>query len=521
MEKGVGDMAQNGEEDRPAVAQPATRYVPLSLAKVSFGALAAEKDFSLGLKDYFVESESFRRLRDGDRHVVLGNRGSGKSAILKMVGEHQRSHKNLVIELSPEDYSYELLSSSMVKEAAGAWAKQGAYAAAWKYLIYVLAMKKLSAAFKNEGKKTEAGRLHAYLRANHANVDLGALDLLISYIMRLQGVKVGSLEAGLKARELQKLYKLEEIELLLDDVNALCTRKPVTVIVDELDKGWDGSEDAVGFVAGLFQAATSINQRTPALRVLLSLRRELYENIPALYDDAQKVRDSIEILEWDEERLLELVAKRIAYSSPETSAWTPIDRWNAVFADTLEYRRTKSFNYIIDRTLYRPREVIQFCTDAKDKGVELGGAAPLNYKVIAAAEYAYSEARFKDISAEYRFLYPGLASVLETFRGLQYTLDRDQLELHCLRISTEELRVDPVATWAIGREPDEMIEALWQVGFLRALAVGGEKGRRRSGSSYLGSHQIAAMALKPIRTFHVHPMFRQFLGMKESKADPT
>jgi energy-coupling factor transporter ATP-binding protein EcfA2 len=487
------------------------------LRRISFGALAAERDFGLGLKDYFVESESFRRIRDGERFVVLGNRGSGKSAILKMVGEHERSLGSLVIELSPEDYSYELLNSSMTRESEGAWAKQGAYAAAWKYLIYVLAMKKLSGTFKGQGRKDEAARIHSYLRSNHANVELGPLDLLISYITRLQGFKVGNIEAGVKARELQKLYKLEEIESLLDDVNALCRRKRVTVVVDELDKGWDGSEDAVGFVAGLFQAAASINQRTPELRVLVSLRRELYENIPALYDDAQKVRDLIEVIEWDEPRLLDLVARRIAHSVPELAMKSPMDRWNTIFAETLEYRQNKSFNYVTDRTLYRPRELIQFCGDIKDRAVADKARPPVNYKVIAAAEYAYSETRLKDISAEYRFQYPGLASVFETFRGLKYTLDREELELHCLRIATGDLKVDTDAGWALDMDPDALIEVLWRVGFVRGRAVGGEKGRRRSGSSYLGSHQIAAMALKPLRTFHIHPMFRQFLGMKESK----
>lgn len=243
-------------------------------------------------------------------------------------------------------------------------------------------------------------------------------------------------------------------------------------------------------------------------------------DIPALYDDAQKVRDSIEILEWDEPRLLELAGKRIAFSLPVTRPMSPMDRWNCVFAETLEYRQNKSFNYLIDRTLYRPRELIQLCTDIKDKAVEMGASAPINYRVITVAEYQYSEARLKDISAEYRFQYPGLSSVFETLRGLKYTLDREELELHCLRIATGDIKVDVEASWALNMEADDLVETLWRVGFLRGRAVGGEKGRRRSGSSYLGSHQIAAMALKPLKTFHVHPMFRQFLGMKESKGSP-
>ena len=49
-----------------------------------------------------------------------------------------------MIELSPEDYSYELLTQTMASQARGSWAKHGAYAAAWKYLIYVLIMKEVS-----------------------------------------------------------------------------------------------------------------------------------------------------------------------------------------------------------------------------------------------------------------------------------------------------------------------------------------------------------------------------------------
>ena len=45
--------------------------------------------------------------------------------------------------------------------------------------------------------------------------------------------------------------------------------------------------------------------------------------------------------------------------------------------------------------------------------------------------------------------------------------------------------------------------------------MGGVKAKRRSGSSYLGIHQISNLSLTNIERFHVHPMFRTFLGMKE------
>ena len=68
------------------------------------------------------------------------------------------------------------------------------------------------------------------------------------------------------------------------------------VLVDELDRGWDSSEDARAFVSGLFQACVSMNEVRPNLRVYVSLRQELYDDIPALYEDAQKYRDLLETI---------------------------------------------------------------------------------------------------------------------------------------------------------------------------------------------------------------------------------
>lgn len=126
----------------------------------------------------------------------------------------------------------------------------------------------------------------------------------------------------------------------------------------------------------------------------------------------------------------------------------------------------------------------------------------------------------KDIAAEYRFQYPGLLSVFETFRGGPYNFVRDALEYHCLSITTGDMRVDKTAfDWASVLEHEDLIEVLWKIGFLRAQAVGGVRARQRSGSRYLGSHQIASLNLQTITRFHIHPMFRASLGLKEKTAE--
>src|ERR1043165_3076912 len=397
------------------------------LRQLNFGAPAAERDIAHGLREYFVESEAYKRVREGQKTIILGNRGSGKSAIFKIMAERERAAGSLVIELSPEDYSYTMLSGAMLPEDRGRWAKQGAYSSAWKYLIYVLVMKELA----SSGPKLKTGNaaaIYEYLRDNYEAGAQNPIAILISYLKRIEHVKIGSYEASIKTKELTKLYKLEEIQRLLPAVKDLCAKRKAIVLIDELDRGWDASEDAKAFVAGLFQASVSINELTPRRKVYVSLRRELYDSIPSLYDDAQKYRDIIEIIGWKQPSLLALVAKRIKYNIPDFREINDDACWNYIFGGAVVAGHNRLFEYMVDRTLFRPREIVQFCTDSLMAARD-SGAFPIDDASIGNAEMAYSEARTKDIAAEYRFQYPGLLSLFEVFRGRARVFARDELEL--------------------------------------------------------------------------------------------
>lgn len=487
------------------------------LRDLSFGAPAAERDIGQGLEEYFVATEAFNRVYLGSKAVVIGNRGTGKSAIFKILAQREKARQSRIVELAPEDYSYEMLSSTLAAESSGSWAKLGAYAVAWKHLILVEVMKQLAKAGRAPG-----ARITNYLRDNHRGIQQSPISALISYLKRMEGIKVGPYEASVKVRELDSLYKLDALRPLIPSIQEACGRQRVIVLVDELDRGWDASEDAKAFVAGLFQACISINDYTPNLRVCISLRQELYDGIPALYEDAQKYRDLIEVISWDESTLLKLAAGRIRYSLQSSTMDVMDDEkcWNRVFAETLEYRKSKSFNYMIDRTLYRPRELIHLCTTVLETAYEHGQSMPFDYQAVSEAETVYSEERAKDIAAEYRHQYPGLLSVFETFRGAVHTLDREELETHCLELSVGDRRVGGSAEWIRDQDPESIVEVLWRIGFLRAQAVGGVKARRRSGSSYLGPHQVANLNLQNLNRFQVHPMFRAYLGTRELKGRP-
>jgi len=219
---------------------------------------------------------------------------------------------------------------------------------------------------------------------------------------------------------------------------------------------------------------------------------------------------------WDESELLKLLANRIRHAVPRLSNVADGQAWTAVFPDTLDFRQSKTFNYLVDRTLYRPREIIQFASDIIETAKK-NGSSTINYTTITEAEVLYSQARTQDIAAEFKFQYPNLINIFEFFRGRFYSFARTEAETIATEISLREPRFGTDPAWAYLQDPEFLLDVLWRVGFLRAQVVGGIKARRRSGSQYVGPHQIASINPKSITRYQVHPMFRIFLSMKEPK----
>lgn len=480
------------------------------LSGLTFGSLAAENDASL--QDYFVRTETFERVADAEKWLLLGNRGTGKTAIFQSLANSRRREGRKVIELRPDDYSYELARDTLVAEAEGSWQKSGAYNAAWKWVLLQLTVRECANPTAAYRRRPE-GRLYSFMRDRYQDVHKNPIDWLISYLKRIEGFKIGKYEAGVQTKELQELFRLDELSPIVDDLKSVLKNSPVDVYIDELDRGWDSSEDAQHFVSGLFRAAVGLNQEYPNLNIYLSLRQELYESIPLLYDDTQKHRDVIEQIRWDERRLLAMMAGRIRATVPEAEELSDEQSWGCVFGEVLSYRNTRSFNYVVDRTLNRPRELIAFATAIREAAVERGTA--VDYPVIADAERKYSKDRFDDIVSEYRFQYPGLGDVLEQFRGSLYRFDRSDLVDRCETIILSET-VANVAPWLVSCSSGRaLIEVLWEVGFLLARNVGGQKGLVRSGSQYVGAYHVSSLALDAVQNFKVHPLFHSHLQLKE------
>lgn len=498
----------------------------LDIKSLNLGSDSAERDIDVGLAEYFYQNDAYHRFLNGRKTILVGNRGAGKSAIFKYIATTERKKGHLVLELSPEDYSYELLSEYLRSEKEGSWGKQSAYSVAWQYLLYNLIFKRIA---KNKrGLLLGAQKnIYNYVNSSEIATQTSSIGILVNYLKRIERVKLESYEGGIRS-DLQALYDLEEIKSLLPSLKNVLNNTRITVLVDELDKGWDNSEDAKYFLAGLFQAIQKINLIDQSLRVYVSIRQELFDNIPQIYEDAQKIREDVEIIRWGKSELLELIARRIAHSFPEAEKLPALKRWKTIFVSKLSSSNIESLDYIIDRTQLRPRELLQFCKRCIECADYSLVAKRIDECAITAAEESYSEQKTRDLASEYRFQYPHLLDVFEVFRGRKTYYTKEDLDYLLLSLVVGEIDVESAASWVLDLDYLELKQILWKIGFLKAFVPQTihaqptrnsstppirERSKRRS--DYLGHYELPTINLENIEKFRVHPACTQFLHLKD------
>ena len=485
----------------------------LDIKSLNLGSDSAERDIDVGLAEYFYQNDAYHRFLNGRKTILVGNRGAGKSAIFKYIATIERKKGNLVLELSPEDYSYELLSEYLRSEKEGSWGKQSAYSIAWQYLLYNLIFKRI---VKNKRGLLLGAQKNIYNYVNGSGIihENSSIGILVNYLKRIERVKLESYEGGIRS-DLQALYDLEEIKALLPSLKNVLNNTRITVLIDELDKGWDNSEDAKYFLAGLFQATQKINLFDPNLRIHISIRQELFDNIPQIYEDAQKIREDVEVIRWGKNELLELIARRIAHSFPNTAQLPAIKRWKTVFVSKLSSSNIESLDYIIDRTQLRPRELLQFCklcVECVDYSLV---AKRIDECAIAAAEDSYSEQKTRDLASEYRFHYPHLLDVFEVFRGKKTFYTKEELDYLLLSIAVGDIDVERATPWVLDLDYLEFKRILWKIGFLKALVSQTSPHSNKHHGNYLGHYELPTINLENIEHFRVHPACTQFLHLKE------
>jgi hypothetical protein len=219
-----------------------------------------------------------------------------------------------------------------------------------------------------------------------------------------------------------QLARLNKMLNVLDEDILDTPHQSLYVIVDDLDREWVDERVANDLIRCLFKTVLDL-KRVRHLKVLVALRTNIFHELDfgARGGQEEKFRSLVLQMRWSKGDLEALIDERVRYVSKQSSSGlTAVD-------DLLPHTnntRGCAFDYILDRTLMRPRDTISFINECLSLH---SGQGRLTWGDITRAEKAYSEKRLLALRDEWKPTYPDIHSALNLFREAILPLSKDQL----------------------------------------------------------------------------------------------
>jgi hypothetical protein len=468
----------------------------VTLAEIDFGAADAESDDRLG--EYFLATGYVHEALRGKKTIFLGRKGAGKTALFRQLPVLYREEGRsdlITISMSPDQYAWGALKEY---EEQGILAEQ-AHTNAWKLTLAITVASELTGLDRDwEAAADAAARtLAQFLRENYgdSNVDLknAATKLLTglkSFNLSAFGFGVGYSSADRSQED--RLLTPQVIDRLLELIGECVREVGVVVLLDRLDDSWDGTEKSKTLLVGLLRAAKDLNTRfgfdgEHGLKVITFLRADIY---PLLrFDDKDKHRSLEYSIVWTPTELAQMISRRL-----------PGDLEAADVLDPDNMRQsTPPFVYVVQRTFLRPREVIQYLTEAKDRGDPR--ATFISKDNIRDAELTYSRWKVDDLKQEYSKAIPGFSACLESLRQGVHRYE-----------SLAELE-----DWVTKKAPQLATErgARWIVDQLFDTSVIGVRPKKSGSIKYKSEDSDLELPLEG--ALYVHPGLRLGLNVTERR----
>jgi hypothetical protein len=375
------------------------------LRTLDLGDVAAENEIQ-GLRAYFVETGQFLQARQGHARLVVGRKGSGKTAIFYEVRNAEaRGHDTLILDLKPEGHQF-----SRLREFATTHLSHGlqehTFVAFWTYLLLTeLARKVLEEDRKWATRDPQRYRQYAKLEALYERHDPGQLSDFSQRLSRqVDRITARMMEASAVEleRSITEMIFEGDVREITDAVTEyLRTRETVWVLVDNLDKGWPvrgATSSDILLIRSLLDSTRklqhSLESRDVMLKCLVFLRSDIFELVQLETPD--KGKDTSIRLDWeDPEQFEAILAYRIQCSTGLTGSFR--EMWGQICAPLI--KTEDSFDYVVARTLMRPRDLLRFVHSAVDVAINRRHNRILEEDLVY-AERTYSEDLLVETSFE-------------------------------------------------------------------------------------------------------------------------
>lgn len=468
----------------------------MRISEINWGDDSAERDPYL--LDYFITSDGFSRLSNKSKNIVVGRKGAGKSALRKKLEQtFTQQDETYVINLSPTFNAIRnVLNDKDITE--GGFGQEIFFQHTWLRQIFLDCLCQVG----NDAKGRYVGESLEFARKIAIDMNRTSKDFVenVSDILSKLKVKAGSLgEFGLALEK--ELRNVAEVDTLQHHVRTIAEDgAKFVILVDDLDLGWDNSSVANNLLLGLLSATNALAALSKNIYVCVFLREDVYSILITKTQHSDKYRN-IETLRWSHENLLRILNKRINFNRANFHLDHLPSPFETVFPSTIGTSNTD--NWMIERTLGRPRELIQlarYYSESVEDGIP-------SAEKLKDSEQAYSSWKLDDLCTEYSNQYPGLISIFSfwktKFFRQKYHLKKNEIEEMLLRLAAEvELNAEWFNKIVAETDLNKFLRILYEIGFIGDFVQGGQGGSKTC-YAYSDRHEPL------FEEVQIHPCFRK------------
>jgi Cdc6-like AAA superfamily ATPase len=410
------------------------------LERVHFGASSAENEIA-DLADYYLATDEFRRALQGEARLVVGRKGSGKSAVFFRVRDKvSSSRRNVVLDLKPDGYQLVKLKDRVLK-AMDKGSQEHTITAFW-HCVLILEIARAALYADKTTHRLDDSIYNTYLQLDEKYKEYGYdsgqgdfAERISSLIYRIEArfkPGPGGEVVELSSPQVTELIYDNDVTKLSDAIIAHLKKKgALWILFDNIDKGWTPTgidESDILTLRALLEASRKLQRNLVAegveARSLVFLRNDVYELL--LDRTADRGKEQKVIVDWrDPDALKQLVALRISASLGVEHGELD-ELWARIAVSHVHGEN--SYQYIVDRCLMRPRYLLDLLKHAR------GGALTLRHEKITEDDIDKAVAFFstdvvQDTNLELRDVFPAHDGLLYAFIGAKSTLSLDDAKL--------------------------------------------------------------------------------------------
>lgn len=416
----------------------------MPVSQIVFGKTDAFNELSTFGQEYFVNSfvsnpkYHIDDFISGSRFFICGKKGTGKSALLKYLECYfEKDKANLVfpirfkteIEQVDKDNFEAVVSSSNdstneMRYDTDSILDQSSYVLVWKtFLINQIITRASSGEYCVFQKTNNYRLLVSLLKCIYGESDAsslvmpkikkGSIELTANFAESLStGLKL-ELEFNAKKKRINYAKLSKKIYQIFSQLEF--DYSPVYVLIDELELSIRNRyqfEKDVALVRDLIIAIDDMNalcsDKGMPIHIIAAIRSEVLRNIrSAGYELTKPIEDRGIEINWFqkggnyiENQLLTIIENKIHASERMYGFNHSLNIWDEYFSKEINGEETRK--YILNNSLYRPRDVIRLMSALHD---QIGTAEKFTQETFDKAQQSYSELMWTEIKDELRLSY--------------------------------------------------------------------------------------------------------------------